>query len=154
MEGNTNKRKRTTPDETDLVVIGITCFSMSGNICSTNETVLASLEDACSFTFKDGTTIPPSKIGNDFVFTKMIDLYDMRPFILHCRGGVAINDPDHEKQPPFPHLFINYYNSRQYRHDRPKRKEITPLKGRVIGFINLFADIKSGTGAGLNEVEL
>jgi hypothetical protein len=144
---DTNKRKRTVEQDneeafTDLVVIGITCTS-NGLLGFHNETVLTSMEYASSYVFKDGSSIPQDKLGNELVFSKRIEGSDMRPFVTHCRGGVVINDL--EKQPPFPNLFVNYYSSRQYNSAVPKRKEVTPLNGRVIGFVNLIVESDTDT---------
>lgn len=118
-EATTKKRKRTSED---LVIIGITNMSSLSQSLS-NEMVVTSLQDACSYTFKDGSTIDPTAFkeeGDHVVITKVINPGDIRPFVTHCRGDIRLDD--HEKVAKTPQLFINTYNSRGHNPNLPRRK--------------------------------
>jgi hypothetical protein len=151
-----NKRKRYTEEEDQrLVVIGITSCISTRMLCTANELVVAPLLDACSYTFKDGSTINATALedghsSSSIVITKVINPEDIRPFVTHCRGNVKIND--HEKVPKTSQLFINHYNSREHNPNLPLRKQVHSLQGRVVGFINLFTN--ESTQSVMEEVDL
>lgn len=137
------KRKRTEEDFEELVVVGITNTISTGFLGPSNETVVATLDDACSYTFKSGATIDRASFfesNGHVIYTKAIESSEIRAFVDHCRGGVKVHD--HEKQPKVPQLFINTYNSRSYNENLPKRKQVHHLNGRVVGFINLITNGK------------
>ena len=153
----TNKRKRSPEEEEDhrhLVVIGITSCISTRMLCTANELVVAPLLDACSYTFKDGSTIDATALedgqSNSIVITKVINAEDIRPFVTHCRGNISIND--HENVPKTSQLFINHYNSRGHNLNLPRRKQVHSLQGRVVGFINLLTNESTQTVT--EEVEL
>jgi hypothetical protein len=136
-EATTKKRKRT---PVNLVIVGITNMSSLSQSLS-NEMVVTPLQDACSYIFKDGSTIDPTAFkeeGDHVVVTKVINHDEYRPFVTHCRGNIRLDD--NEKVPKTPQLFINTYNSRGHNPNLPRRKPIQSLQGRVVGFINLFTN--------------
>ena len=137
----TNKRKREREDDR-LVVIGITNCISTRMLCYANEFVTAPLLVACSYPFKDGSTIDATALeeedGPSVVITKVVSPEDIRPIVAHCRGGIRIND--HEKVPPTSQLFINHYNSREHNPNLPRRKQVHALEGRVVGFVNLITN--------------
>jgi hypothetical protein len=149
----TNKRKREDDDIRHLVVIGITSCISTRMLCTANELVVAPLLDACSYTFKDGSTIDATGLdadGPSVIITKVINPDDIRSFVTHCRGNIKLND--HDKVPKTTQLFINHYNSRKHNSNLPRRKQVHALKGRVVGFINLFTN--ESTHSVMEEVDL